>query len=60
MPLLKIEKLLETGPRMVSMVLKDKQVVNMMFSSSKTMDQWEEDVKRYGVPSASDEVFAFR
>lgn len=59
-PLLKIEKLLETGPRMVSMVLKDKQVVNMMFSSSKTMDQWEEDVKRYGVPSASDEVFAFR
>ena len=45
---------------MVCMVLKDKQVVNMMFSSSKTMDQWEEDVKRYGVPSASDEVFAFR
>lgn len=59
-PLLKIAKVDETGPRMVSMVLKDKQVVNMMFSSSKTMDQWEEDVRKHAFPGASDEVFAFR
>ena len=59
-PLLKIEKILETGPRMVSMTMKDKMVVNMMYGSSKTMDQFMDDVRHHAIPSASDDVFAFR
>ena len=60
MPLLKIEKIMETGPRMISMTLKDKSVVNMMYASSKTMDQFMDDIRHHAIPSASDDVFAFR
>ena len=59
-PLLKIEKLVETGPRMLSMTLKDKMVVNMMYSSSKTMDQFLGNLRKAAIPSVSDDVFAFR
>lgn len=59
-PLLKIQKVEETGPRMVSMTLKDQMVVNMMFGSSKTMDQFLDDVRKHAIPTTSDEVFAFR
>lgn len=51
---------METGPRMISMTLKDKSVVNMMYASSKTMDQFMDDIRHHAIPSASDDVFAFR
>ena len=59
-PMLKIEKILETGPRTISMTLKDKMVVNMMFNSGKTMDSFLEEVRQHCTPTRSDEVFAFR
>lgn len=59
-PLLKIEQIMESGPRSLCMTLKDKMVVNMFFSSSKVMDGFVQETRRYGSPTRSDEVFAFR
>lgn len=59
-PLLKIERLTETGPRMLSIFLKDKAVFNVMFASSKSMDQFITELNKHAFPSVSDDVFAFR
>ena len=59
-PLLKIERIMETGPRMISIVLKDKAIYNAMFSSSKSMDQFVTEMNKHAFPSISTDVFAFR
>ena len=59
-PVRKIEQIMESGPRSLCMTLKDKMVVNMFFSSSKVMDGFVQETRRYGSPTRSDEVFAFR